>query len=117
MKTGFFSLLLAASSASAFRPHSDTSRRQFLGGVASTASTGIADRYQGDDLESRINEVLTKRSQELLDELGDEQTAREALLSSRLPGLNFLDRSEVRPSDIPGAGRGLFAIEDVHCGQ
>mmetsp|Transcript_34737 Transcript_34737/g.77966 ORF Transcript_34737/g.77966 Transcript_34737/m.77966 type:complete len:230 (-) Transcript_34737:13-702(-) len=41
MKTGFFSLLLAASSASAFSPQ-DTSRRQFLGGVASTASTGIA---------------------------------------------------------------------------
>lgn len=69
------------------------------------------------DLECRIDEVLTKRSQELLDELGDEQTAREAILSSRLPGLNFLDRSEVRPSRIFGAGRGLFAIEDVPCGE
>ena len=69
------------------------------------------------DLESRIDEVLTRRSQELLDELGDEQTAREALLSSRLPGLNFLDRSEVRASRIFGAGRGLFATEDVPCGE
>ena len=137
-KTGFFSLLLAASSVSAFRPHSDSSRRQFLGGVTSTA-TSVAfvqplfrqtfvtrhDVKRNDpllaietnDLESRIDEVLTRRSQELLDELGDEQTAREALLSSRLPGLNFLDRSEVRASDIPGAGRGLFATEDVPCGE
>ena len=72
---------------------------------------------EADDLECRIEEVLTKRSQELLHELGDEQTAREALLSSRLPGLNFLDRSEVRASRIFGAGRGLFATEDVPCGE
>ena len=40
MITGLFSLLLAASSASAFSPHSDAaSRRQFVEGVA---STGIA---------------------------------------------------------------------------
>ena len=72
---------------------------------------------EANDLECRIDEVLTKRSQELLHELGDEQTAREALLSSRLPGLNFLDRSEVRASRIFGAGRGLFATEDVPCGE
>ena len=137
-KTGFFSLLLAASSVSAFRPHSDSSRRQFLGGVTST-DTSVAfvqplfrqtfvtrhdvkrndplHALETNDLECRIDEVLTRRSQELLDELGDEQTAREALLSSRLSGLNFLDRSEVRASDIPGAGRGLFATEDVPCGE
>lgn len=46
-----------------------------------------------------------------------EQKAREVLLSSRLPGLHFLHRSEVRRSDVFGAGRGLFATEDIPNGE
>lgn len=40
----------------------------------------------------------------------------EVLLSSRLP-LPFLRRTEVGPSSIAGAGRGLFATEDIANGD
>ncbi len=71
-----------------------------------------------DDLDNRIEKVLAEKRQELLsDNNGNEQLARELLLSSRLPGLNFLNRSVVRPSRILGAGRGLFATEGIPKGQ
>lgn len=70
------------------------------------------------DIDNRIDKVLEEKRQELLsDNNGNEQLAREVLLSSRLPGLNFLHRSEVRPSRILGAGRGLFATEGIPKGQ
>ncbi|KAL7552223.1 hypothetical protein ACHAWF_017659 [Thalassiosira exigua] len=49
--------------------------------------------------------------------LSTEQMAHEALLSSRLPDLRFLNRSEVRSSEINGAGRGLFATENIPKGE
>ncbi len=71
-----------------------------------------------DDIDNRIEKVLAEKRQEFLsDNNGNEQLARELLLSSRLPGLNFLNRSEVRPSRILGAGRGLFATEGIPKGQ
>lgn len=71
-----------------------------------------------DDIDNRIDKVLAGKRQELLsDNNGNERLARELLLSSRLPGLNFLNRSEIRPSRILGAGRGLFATEDIPKGQ
>mmetsp|Transcript_15140 Transcript_15140/g.23458 ORF Transcript_15140/g.23458 Transcript_15140/m.23458 type:complete len:307 (-) Transcript_15140:261-1181(-) len=71
-----------------------------------------------DDIDNRIDKVLEEKRQELLsDNNNNEQLAREVLLSSRLPGLNFLNRSEVRPSRILGAGRGLFATEGIPKGQ
>ncbi|KAL7533386.1 hypothetical protein ACHAWF_004473 [Thalassiosira exigua] len=94
-----------------------------------------------DDIDDRIDKVLTERRRELLSDisllkqqhpksmgpadnelrdklnLNNEQMAHEVLLSSRLPGLHFLNRSEVRTSNIFGAGRGLFATEDISTGE
>lgn len=86
-----------------------------------------------DDIDNQIDKVLTEKRQELLSDIsllkqqhpqntiadnkGNEQIVREVLLSSRLSGLHFLNRSEVRPSQIFGAGRGLFATEDIPKGH
>mmetsp|Transcript_28115 Transcript_28115/g.32205 ORF Transcript_28115/g.32205 Transcript_28115/m.32205 type:complete len:415 (+) Transcript_28115:46-1290(+) len=48
--------------------------------------------------------------------LSNEQMVREALLSARLP-LPFLNRTELGPSTIEGAGRGLFATENIAKGE
>lgn len=45
-----------------------------------------------------------------------EQMVHEALLSTRLP-LPFLNRTKLGPSTIDGAGRGLFATEDISEGE
>lgn len=45
-------------------------------------------------------------------DVSTEQAVRESLLSTRLH-LPFLARTDVRPSTIDGAGRGLFATEDI----
>jgi len=70
-------------------------------------------------IDDQINNVIMKRRSELLsDNIRNEQTVRETMLVSRLPRLNnFLHKSEVRPSSILGAGRGLFAIEDIPKGE
>lgn len=61
---------------------------------------------------------MERRSKLLSDNIRNEQTVRETILSSRLPDLNnFLNKSEVRQSSIFGAGRGLFAIEDIPKGE
>ena len=61
---------------------------------------------------------MERRSELLSKNIRNEQTVRETILASRLPGLNnFLNKSEVRPSSILGAGRGLFAIEDIPMGE
>ncbi|KAL7530228.1 hypothetical protein ACHAXR_007098 [Thalassiosira sp. AJA248-18] len=70
-----------------------------------------------DDIDNQIDKVLTEKRQELLYNKGNEQIVREVLLSSRLSGLHFLNRSQVRPSQIFGAGRGLFATEDIPKGN
>ena len=69
--------------------------------------------------DDQINNIIMERRSELLsDNIRNEQTVRETILSSRLPSLNnFLNKSEVRPSSILGAGRGLFAIEDIPKGE
>ena len=90
-----------------------------------------------------INQLLMDKKQELLDGLLDdpsklneqsplsivaadndlrdtflttEQRVYETLLSSRLD-LPFLNRAIVGPSEIKGAGRGLFATEDIKEGD
>jgi hypothetical protein len=87
---------------------------------------------------SRINKLLMEKQQELLsdtsklqeqhpqsvvaadnevrDALTTEQMVREALLSTRLP-LPFLHRTKLGPSKINGAGRGLFAAENIAEGE
>ena len=72
-----------------------------------------------DAVDDHINDIIMERRSELLsDNIRNEQTIRETILSSRLPELqNFLNKSEVRPSSILGAGRGLFAIEDIPKGE
>jgi len=71
-----------------------------------------------DAIDIQIDKVLIeKRKELLLDNIRNEQMVREVLLSSRLQGLHFLNRSEVRTSSIIGAGRGLFALEDISKGQ
>jgi len=66
-------------------------------------------------VDDQINNAIMERRSELLsDNIRNEQTVRETLLSTRLSGLNnFLNKSEVRSSSILGAGRGLFAIDDI----
>lgn len=54
------------------------------------------------------NEVRTNVSNELL--------VHESILSSRFD-LLFLHRTKIGPSSIDGAGRGLFAIEDINKGE
>ncbi|KAL7526034.1 hypothetical protein ACHAXR_001282, partial [Thalassiosira sp. AJA248-18] len=53
---------------------------------------------------------------EFRDNLTPEQMVREALLSSRLP-MPFLNRTKIGPSTIDGAGRGLFATENISEGD
>ena len=87
---------------------------------------------------SRIDNILMERRQKLLSDpsklkelhpqssipednelrgkLTDEVMVREVLLSSRLP-LPFLNRTKLGPSTIEGAGRGLFATEDIADGE
>ena len=91
---------------------------------------------------ARLNEVLSERREELLlldasqlqkqcplstieadnqlrsnsINITTEEKVREALLSSRLP-LPFLNKSRLGPSLIEGAGRGLFATEDLTEGE
>jgi len=48
--------------------------------------------------------------------LSPDEWARETLLSTRIPGLP-LRRTVVGPSTIPGAGRGLFAAQDIAEGE
>ena len=100
----------------------------------STTTDASIGTELNDDINNRIDDVLQQKRQELLsdvsllkqqypqstiadDNKSNEQLAREVLLSSRLPGLHFLNKSEVRPSRIYGAGRGLFALEDIPRGQ
>ena len=92
-----------------------------------TTATSTAD----DPNIQSINRILLEKKQGLLDELlGDissnsdsrdtrlanEQRVYETLLSTRLH-LPFLRRSIVAPSKIKGAGRGLFATEDIKMGH
>jgi hypothetical protein len=90
---------------------------------------------------SRIDKLLKKKQQELLSNtsklqeqhpqsvvaadneareargaLTSEQMVREALLSTRLP-LPFLHRTKLGPSKLNGAGRGLFAAENIAEGE
>lgn len=87
---------------------------------------------------SQINQVIGEKRQELLSNpsklrelhpkstiaadnelrgtLTDEVMVREVLLSSRLP-LPFLNRTKLGPSNIEGAGRGLFATQDISEGE
>ena len=92
------------------------------------------------DVYSRIEKVLSETKEELLSDVSllqkkfpqstneadnemrsnlnftTKQMVREVLLSSRLP-LPFLNKSEVGQSLIEGAGRGLFATEDITKGD
>lgn len=72
-----------------------------------------------DDIDNQIDNVLNEKRRDLLsdDSNSDENNIRSYILSSRLPGLHFLNKSEVRPSNIIGAGRGLFAKEDITNGE
>ena len=72
---------------------------------------------QNNDLDHHISKVLMKEREELSNNIGNEQLVRKVLLSSRLPALHFINRSEVRQSGLLGAGRGLFASEDISEGQ
>jgi len=88
---------------------------------------------------SRINKLLREKEQEFLSDISKlkkqhpqstveadnnvreavlttEQRVREALLSTRLE-LPFLHRSRIGPSTIDGAGRGLFATENIAKGE
>ena len=69
------------------------------------------------DIDHHIDKVLMKKREELSKNIDNEHLVRKILLSSRLPTLHFLNRSEVRQSGILGAGRGLFASEDISKGQ
>ena len=79
-------------------------------------------RYKS-ELESK-HELLLERSPlpanetdgELRGEVAPVVMTREALICSRLD-LPFLKRCEVRSSTIEGAGRGLFAAEDIKEGE
>lgn len=89
------------------------------------------------EISCQINKLLMDRSQDLLADasklqeehpqstveednenrnLTSEQMVHEALLSARLP-LPFLNRTRVAPSLIEGAGRGLFATENIADGE
>ena len=107
MITSLVLLLLLAYSTSAF--------------IQSPYTTHINQRANPlyNAIDDQINNVIMERRSELLsDNIRNEQTVRETLLSSRLPCLqNFLNKSEVRPSSILGAGRGLFAIDDIPQGE
>ena len=74
-----------------------------------------------DGIDNRIDNVLNEKRLKLLSDNNysncDENNIRSYILSSRLPGLYFLNKSEVRPSSILGAGRGLFAKEDICNGE
>ena len=94
--------------------------------VVTTATSTADDPY----IQS-INRILLEKKEELLDGLlsdtspnsdtqdaclTNEQRIYETLLSTRLH-LPFLRRSIVAPSKIKGAGRGLFAAEDIKKGH
>ena len=89
------------------------------------------------EISCEINKLLIDRSQDLLSDstklekehpqstvaadnenrnLTTKQMVHEALLSARMP-LPFLNRTRVGPSLIEGAGRGLFATENIADGE
>lgn len=122
----------------AARPRPPTERCR-INAVVLRAS---GDRPDGGErtISSRICEVLIEARRELLSDpsllakrrpisalasddeardaiaLSAERAVRESLLSTRLH-LPFLNRTEVRRSTIDGAGRGLFATEDIAKGE
>ena len=98
-----------------------------------------SDEYSQTSIRSRINKVLIdeknsllsdstklkkKRPKSTIDEdntillqsCSTEQMIHQVLLSSRFD-LPFLNRCTVGPSTIDGAGRGLFASEDIAEGE
>jgi len=106
-----------------------------------SANDGLHCDALGNDSEisSQMNKILMETRQELISDasklkemypqsidasdnemrdgtLTPEQMANEVLLSARLD-LPFLNRTMVGPSTIEGAGRGLFATEDIAEGE
>ena len=89
-----------------------------------TNDVSLAGMSIKDDIDNQIDSVLDEKRRELLlsdnSNNSDEKkndNIRSYILCSRLPGLYFLNKSEVRPSNIVGAGRGLFAKEDICQGE
>ncbi|KAL7493045.1 hypothetical protein ACHAWT_002285 [Skeletonema menzelii] len=66
---------------------------------------------------SKLQPILEQHQHEEEDfELSSEDLVKETLLSTRLPDLE-LNRTRIGPSTIDGAGRGLFATEDIAKGE
>jgi hypothetical protein len=81
----------------------------------------LLDGLLNDDTSNKLSEQsplsIAPADNDLRDTyLTTEERVYETLLSSRLD-LPFLNRSVVGPSEIEGAGRGLFAIEDIKEGD
>jgi len=117
------------------RNHSPTRETIF---TINQSSKHVDDSIRVDQLnnllEEKRQELLSEKSSKLLEQqypkstiavdnetrealsLTTEQNVREVLLSSRLD-LPFLHRTTIGPSNIDGAGRGLFAAEDIMDGE
>jgi hypothetical protein len=66
---------------------------------------------------SKLKPILEQHQESSTDvELSSENLVKETLLSTRLPDLE-LNRTCIGPSTIDGAGRGLFATEDIAKGE
>lgn len=66
---------------------------------------------------SKLKPILEQHQESSTDvELSSENLVQETLLSTRLPDLE-LNRTCIGPSTIDGAGRGLFATEDISKGE
>lgn len=67
---------------------------------------------------SKLQPILEQHQDSSADDinLSPEDLVKETLLSTRLPDLQ-LNRTRIGPSTIEGAGRGLFATEDIAKGE
>jgi len=67
---------------------------------------------------SKLQPILQQHQDSSADdvELSSENVVKETLLSTRLPNLQ-LNRTRIGPSTVDGAGRGLFATEDIAKGE
>jgi len=69
---------------------------------------------------SKLQPILQQHQDSSADdvELSSENVVKETLLSTRIPDLQLqLNRTRTGPSTIDGAGRGLFATEDIAKGE
>jgi len=67
---------------------------------------------------SKLQPILQQHQDSSADdfELSSENVVKETLLSTRIPDLQ-LNRTRIGPSTVDGAGRGLFATEDIAKGE